>query len=247
MYSISPPFNFFALKSVTGKLHVKDKAIISHAMGLWTYSLISPSSASLQASPQLPTPTRSPWRACLQGSLPTPIGSPWRACSQDSLPTPTGSPWRACSLGSLPTPTGSPWRACSQGSLLTPTRSPWRACSLGSLPPPPGTPGEHAHRIVFPPPLGAPGELAHRVVFQPLPGAPGELAHRVVWRLCSITFFSMVQSGSSTNCFTTLTAYFYLTVQFRLARFNIVVIGVTAIHLHSFLAFLRYKELLLAV
>ena len=214
MDSISPPLEFFALKSVTGKLHVKGKAIISHAMGLWTYSLISPSIASLQASPQLPTPTR----------------SPWRACSQSSLPTPTGSPWRACSLGSLPTPTGSPWRACSHGSL-----------------PPPGAPGELAHRVVFPPPPGAPGELAHRVVFQPLPGAPGELAHRVVWRLCSITFFSMVQSGSSTNCFTTLTAYFYLTVQFRLARFNIVVIGVTAIHLHRFLVFLRYKELLLAV
>ena len=217
MDSISPPLEFFALKSVTGKLHVKDKAIISHAMGLWTYSLISPSSASLQASPQLPTPTRSPWRACSQGTL----------------PTPTGSSWRACSLGSLPTPTGSPWRACSHGSLPTP--------------PPPRAPGELAHRVVFPPPPGAPGELAHRVVFQPLPGAPGELAHRVVWRLCSITFYSMVQSGSSTNCFTTLTAYFYLTVQFRLARFNIVVIGVTAIHLHRFLAFLRYKELLLAV
>ena len=103
MDSISPPLEFFALKSVTGKLHVKDKAIISHAMGLWTYSLISPSSASLQASPQLPTPTRSPWRACSQGSLPTPTGSPWRACSLGSLPTPTGSPWRACSHGSLKT------------------------------------------------------------------------------------------------------------------------------------------------
>ena len=34
MDSISPPLEFFALKSVTGKLHVKDKAIISHAMGL---------------------------------------------------------------------------------------------------------------------------------------------------------------------------------------------------------------------
>lgn len=103
MDSISPPLEFFALKSVTGKLHVKDKAIISHAMGLWTYSLISPSSASLQASPQLPTPTRSPWRACSLGSLPTPTGSSWRACSQGSLPTPTGSPWRACSQGSLKT------------------------------------------------------------------------------------------------------------------------------------------------
>ena len=145
MDSISPPLEFFALKSVTGKLHVKDKAIISHAMGLWTYSLISPSSASLQASPQLPTPTRSPWRACSQGSLPTPTGSPWRACSLGSLPTPTGSPWRAYSHGSLPTPPPpwspwSPWRACSQGSLPTPTRSPWRACSQGSLPTPTGSP-----------------------------------------------------------------------------------------------------------
>ena len=168
--------------------------------------------------------------ACKQAlsSLPL-LGAPGELAHRVVFPPPPGAPGELAHWVVFPLPLGAPGELAHM--VVFPPPSPWRACSQGSLPTPPG----------------APGELAHRVVFQPLPGAPGELAHRVVWRLCSITFFSMVQSGSSTNCFTTLTAYFYLTVQFRLARFNIVVIGVTAIHLHRFLVFLRYKELLLAV
>ena len=186
--------------------------------------------------------------ACKQAlSSPPLLGAPGELAYRVVFPPPPGAPGELAHRIVFKPPLGAPGELAHWVVFPPPPGAPGELAHWVVFPSPPGAPGELAHRIVFPPPLGAPGELAHRVVFQPLPGAPGELAHRVVWRLCSITFFSMVQSGSSTNCFTTLTAYFYLTVQFRLARFNIVVIGVTAIHLHSFLAFLRYKELLLAV
>ena len=186
--------------------------------------------------------------ACKQAlSSPPLLRAPGELAHRVVFPPPLGAPGELAHRVVFPPPLGAPGELAHWVVFPPPPEAPGELAHRVVFPPWPGAPGELAHWVVFPPPPGAPGELAHRVVFPPPTGAPGEPAHKVVWRLCSITFFSMVQSGSSTNCFTTLTAYFYLIVQFCLARFTIVIIGVAAIHLHNFLAFLRYKELLWAV